>query len=68
MQIAKVLGVSEDELRSRDVRPPIEDIKRVTQSDPKFAMAFRTVIEKKITAEQLQEWASRQGKTISKKK
>jgi hypothetical protein len=31
-------------------------------------MAFRTVIEKKITAEQLQEWASKQGKPTSKKK
>lgn len=68
VQIAKALGVKEEELRSRDVRPPIEEIKRVTQSDPKFAMAFRTVIEKKITAEQLQEWASNQGKAATNKK
>ncbi len=68
VQIAKVLGVKEEELRSRDVRAPIEDIKRVTQSDPKFAMAFRTVIERNISADQLQEWASNQGKSSSKNK
>ena len=68
VQIAKVLGVKEEELRSRDSRAPIEDIKRVTQSDPRFALAFRTVIDKKITAAQLQEWADKQGKASPRKK
>ena len=36
-----------------DVRPPIDDIKRITDEDPRFALAFRTVIDKKISAEQL---------------
>lgn len=66
--IAKALGVEEDELRSRDVRAPIEDIKRLTQADPRFAMAFRTVIDKNITAEQLQDWANKQGKSPNKRK
>jgi transcriptional regulator with XRE-family HTH domain len=52
-KIAQVLGVKVEDLRSRDTRPPIEEIKRITQSDPKFALAFRTMIEKKISADEL---------------
>jgi transcriptional regulator with XRE-family HTH domain len=66
-EIARVLEVSLDELRQRDVRAPIEDIKRITQSDPKFAMAFRTVIDKNISAEQLLKWAEKQGGEKPKK-
>lgn len=67
-RIAKELGVSEQELRKRDIRAPIEDIKRVTQSDPKFAMAFRRVIDKNISADELLKWAERHGAEKSKKK
>lgn len=66
--IAKVLSVSEDELRKRDVRAPIDDIKRVTQADPKFAMAFRTVIDKNISADDLLTWAQKQSSEKQKKK
>jgi transcriptional regulator with XRE-family HTH domain len=58
--IARVLGVSEDELRKRDMRAPIDEIKRVTQRDPTFAMAFRTVLDKNISADKLLEWAKGQ--------
>lgn len=67
-EIARVLNVSVDELRKRDVRAPIDDIKRVTQSDPKFAMAFRTVIDKKISADELLKWAQKQSPEKPKKK
>lgn len=52
-KIAKALGVKIEDLRAQDTRPPIEEIKRMAQSDPKFALAFRTVIDKKITADDL---------------
>jgi transcriptional regulator with XRE-family HTH domain len=67
-EIARVLAVPQEELRKRDMRAPIEDIKRVTQSDPKFAMAFRTVIDKKISAEELLKWAEKHSADKSKKK
>ena len=35
-----------------DVRPPIDDIKRLTLNDPRFALAFRTMIDKKVSADQ----------------
>ena len=58
-RIAKVLGVKVKDLRARDTRPPIDEIKRLTQSDPRFALAFRTVIDKKITPEDLIELANK---------
>jgi transcriptional regulator with XRE-family HTH domain len=49
--IARVLEVKLKELQAKDVRAPIEDIKRLTQSDPRFALAFRTMIDTKVSAE-----------------
>lgn len=54
-EIAHVLKVKVEEIRALDVRAPIEDIKRITHNDPTFALAFRTVIDKKITADELLE-------------
>ena len=57
--MAHVLKVKVEELRAMDVRAPIDDIKRITQNDPAFALAFRTVIDKKITAEELLEFVKK---------
>ncbi|MGB8581540.1 MAG: helix-turn-helix transcriptional regulator [Candidatus Sulfotelmatobacter sp.] len=51
--IARVLKVKVEELRALDVRAPIDDIKRITLNDPNFALAFRTVIDQKVTADEL---------------
>jgi len=51
--MARVLGVTVEDLRAHDVRAPIEDIKRLTATDPLYALAFRTVIDRRISAEEL---------------
>ncbi len=56
IEIARILKVKVEELREMDVRAPIEDIKRITQDDPTFALAFRTVIDKNISANELLEF------------
>ena len=56
IEIARHLKVKVEDLRAMDVRAPIEEIKRVTQDDPTFALAFRTVIDKNITADELLEF------------
>ena len=66
--IAVLLGVSVEELKTRDVRAPLEEIKRLTASDPRYAFAFRTVIEKKVSAEALLDLARKESKADSKKK
>jgi len=56
--IARVLDVKLEELHAMDVRAPIDDIKRLTQNDPRFAIAFRTMIDNKVSAEELLKLAS----------
>jgi transcriptional regulator with XRE-family HTH domain len=56
IEIARVLKVKVGDLRGMDIRAPIDEIKRVTQDDPTFALAFRTVIDKKISAGELLEF------------
>jgi len=51
--MARVLRVDIDTLRAEDDRAPIEDIKRLTESDPRFAIALRTIIDRKMTGERL---------------
>jgi transcriptional regulator with XRE-family HTH domain len=56
VEIARILKVKVEELREMDVRAPIDEIKRITHDDPTFALAFRTVIDKKISADELLEF------------
>lgn len=55
-EIARLLKVKIEVLRELDLRPPIEEIKRVSQDDPTFALAFRTMLDKKISADELLEF------------
>jgi transcriptional regulator with XRE-family HTH domain len=58
-EIARVLDVKLEDLQAMDIRAPIEDIKRLTQNDPRFALAFRTMIDKKVSADELINLANR---------
>ena len=55
-EMARILKVKVEELRGMDVRAPIDEIKRITLDDPTFALAFRTVIDKNISANELLEF------------
>lgn len=66
--IATLLGVGVDDLRARDVRPPLEEIKQLTASDPRYAFAFRTVVERKVSPEALLKFAEKEAKKGSPKK
>lgn len=59
--LAHVLGVPFDELRAHDSRAPIEEMKRLTASDPMYAVAFRTIIDRKLSAEDLLKLAQSKG-------
>lgn len=60
-EIARVLEVKLEKLQAMDVRAPIDDIKRLTQNDPRFALAFRTLIDKKVSAEELLKLANQKN-------
>ena len=61
--LAQILNVPFDELKAHDSRPPIEELKRRSAEDPQFALAFRTALERNITADDLLKLAkSKHGK------
>lgn len=51
--MAKILGVTTDELRALDARPPVEDLKRIAASDPAYGFALRQIVEKGVSANDL---------------
>jgi transcriptional regulator with XRE-family HTH domain len=68
--MARILGISIQDLKARDIRAPIEEIKRITADDPRYALAFRTVIDRSVTPEQLLDLAKRshsEGRSKKKK-
>lgn len=52
-KLASELRVSIEDLQKYDNRVPLEDIKRLVQSDPAFGFALRTMIDKDVSAEDL---------------
>jgi transcriptional regulator with XRE-family HTH domain len=63
---ARLLKVSFDDLKARDTRPPLEEVRRATAEDPRYAIAFRRVLDSKVTPEQLLKLAGDQP--VQKKK
>jgi len=56
--MATVLSVTFEELREHDIRPPIEEIKKATAHDPRYALAFRTVLDHGIKPDELLAFAN----------
>lgn len=56
---ARILKVPFEGLKAHDTRPPIEEVKRATAEDPRYAIAFRRVIDSKVSPEELLKLASR---------
>ena len=52
-EMAQILQVGIEDLKRHDTRPPLEEIKRITEANPRYAMAFRTVIARGISPERL---------------
>lgn len=62
LSISEKLGTSTDELRTYDTRAPIEGLKRLANSDPNYALAFRRVIDKNVSSEELLEFIKKRNK------
>jgi transcriptional regulator with XRE-family HTH domain len=45
-EMARILKTSLEDLKSYDARPPIEDLKRLTNENPAYGFAFRQAIDK----------------------
>lgn len=64
--LARILSVPFDELKAYDTRPPIEEMKKLSAANPLYAVAFRTMIDRKPSAEELLKLA--EGMRPQKKK
>lgn len=53
VEMARVLGVSVEELRKHDSRPPVDELRRLAASDPAYGLAFRRVIEQGMSPDEL---------------
>ena len=57
LKIAALLEVSVDKLQQYDNRAPVDEIKRLVQSDPAFGFAFSKLVDKKISPEDIMKLA-----------
>jgi transcriptional regulator with XRE-family HTH domain len=62
LKIAEELNQNAEELRKLDTRAPVEEIKRMAEADPTFGLAFRTLVDRNIKAEDLLAWARHHSK------
>lgn len=60
-ETARILKVPFDELKAHDTRPPLEEVKRATAEDPRYAIALRRVFDSKVSPEELLKLASETG-------
>jgi transcriptional regulator with XRE-family HTH domain len=67
-RIAQILGTSAGQLRDLDTRPAVEEIRRLTTSDPAYAFAFRQLLDKRLSPSELLALVNRQPESTRKKK
>jgi transcriptional regulator with XRE-family HTH domain len=58
---ARILKTSFLDLKAYDTRPPLEEVKRATAEDPRYAIALRKVIDSKVSPEELLKLAGQVG-------
>ena len=51
--LATALETSAAELSQYDTRPPIQEFRRMTTSNPEYGFAFRRMINKKVSPDQM---------------
>jgi len=64
--VAQHLETPIEDLREYDTRPPLEDLKRLAATEPLYGVAFRRVIDRKISAQDLIDFAEQSSKRKKK--
>ncbi len=52
-RIAHILGLPVGDLRTLDTRPAVEEIRRLAASDPAYGFAFRQLVDRQLSPEEL---------------
>lgn len=68
--IARVLETTMEDLARYDTRPPLQEFRRRTLSDPELGFAFRQVMDRKVSSKELLDFlksraAEQSGETTS---
>lgn len=66
-EVARLLKASFHELKELDGRPPVDDLRRQTSSNPAMGLAFRRVLNAGFTPEELVRLADRKEAERKKK-
>jgi transcriptional regulator with XRE-family HTH domain len=59
--MARVLGTTIEDLKSYDVRPTVQELKRLVNQNPALGYAFRKVLDKDVTAQELIDLLEQKG-------
>ncbi len=60
-RMAPLLQVDVAELQKLDVRPRMEDLKRIVQQDPALGLALRKITEKKVSGQDILDLAKKKA-------
>jgi transcriptional regulator with XRE-family HTH domain len=61
-KLAKALETTVEDLRQYDSRPPLEEIKRRTETDPNFGFALRKLVDKEVSSDDILNFINKKSK------
>ncbi len=64
--IARALDTSLEDLRQFDTRPPLREFRKATLSNPEYGFAFRQMIDRQISSEELLEFIKQRDEKLRK--
>lgn len=65
--MARVLETTVDDLKQHDSRTPVEELKRLSSKDPAYGFAFRKLVDKDVSAQDLMKFLEKQPDRRKKK-
>lgn len=66
--MAKALGTTTSDLKRYDSRAPLDELKRLSSSNPAYGFAFRKLVDKEISSDDLLKFLESQPDRRNKKK
>ena len=55
-KMAAALHTTVSDLRQYDSRPPVEELKKLAEDNPAYGFALRKIVEKQVTAEEIEQF------------
>jgi transcriptional regulator with XRE-family HTH domain len=65
--MARALGTTLDDLKQYDSRTPVEDLKRLSNMDPGYGFAFRKIVDKDVSPQELMKFLEKRPDRRKKK-